>query len=532
MGGFFALTSRRQISEDIFFGTDYHSHLGNYRAGLALWDKELGFQREIHSIQKDSFRSRFSDFLSEARGTAGIGCIADDAPSPLIISSHLGVYAICFVGVVNNLCELRDELLNSKSIHFNAQSAARINPTELIAALINTQTDFAAGIKYAQERIIGTCNLVLMQEDGTLIAARDRLGRLPIIIGKDEDGYALSVESFAFEKLSYTYCYELGPAEIVEIHPREIRQLAPPGNEMKMCAFMWNYYGYPTSTYEGVNVEIMRNRNGEIMAANEKDPAFFQKLDYVCGVPDSGTPHALGYSFASGVKFARCYIKYTPTWSRSFMPHLQGSRNRIAKMKQVPVKELIDGKDILFVDDSIVRGTQLRETVEFLKDNGAKEVHMRSACPPMMYSCPFLNFSSSTSQMELITRRIIMECEGEAGFSHIDEYADTHTERGQKLRKILAERFNFATLEFQSLEGIIKAIGIDRSKLCTYCWSGNKADFGSSYKANPAITNPEQPAQSENPTQPTNPEQSSQKENSGIDPCLKQNSQPNPDLKN
>ncbi|WP_353066738.1 amidophosphoribosyltransferase [Arcanobacterium hippocoleae] len=396
----------------------------------------------------------------------------------MIISSHLGAYAICFVGVVNNLDVLRDELLQHNGIHFNAQSAARVNPTELIAALINTKASFAEGIRYAQSRIEGTCNLVLMLADGTLIAARDRLGRLPIIIGKDDSGYVLSVESFAFEKLGYEYAYELGPSEIMKITPEKITQLAPAGQEMKICAFMWNYYGYPTSTYEGVNVEIMRNRNGEIMAENETDPALYEKLDYVCGVPDSGTPHAMGFSFQSGVKFARCYIKYTPTWSRSFMPHMQGSRNRIAKMKQVPVKELIDGKNILFVDDSIVRGTQLRETVEFLKANGAQEVHMRSACPPMMYSCPFLNFSASNSEMELITRRIIMEFEGEAGFAHIAEYADGKTQRGQKLRESLAQRFNFTTLEFQSLDGIIKAIGIDREKICTYCWSGDKSAFG------------------------------------------------------
>lgn len=478
MGGFFALTSRREIQEDIFFGTDYHSHLGNYRAGLAIWNPEDGFQREIHSIQKDSFRSRFSEFLAQTHGTSGMGCIADDAPSPLIISSHLGTYAICFVGVVNNLPELCDELLNAHGIHFNAQSAARINPTELIAALINTQPNFTDGIRYAQNRIVGTCNLVLMLEDGRLIASRDRLGRLPIIIGKDDDGHVLSIESFAFEKLGYEYSYELGPNEITEISPASIKQLAEPSEDMKMCAFMWNYYGYPTSTYEGVNVEVMRNRNGEIMADNEKDTSLFADLDYICGVPDSGTPHAMGYSFESGVKFARCYIKYTPTWSRSFMPHLQGSRNRIAKMKQVPVKELIDGKNILFVDDSIVRGTQLRETVEFLKDNGAKDVHMRSACPPMMYSCPFLNFSASNSEMELITRRIIMEFEGEEGFNHIDEYADTNTERGKRLRQNLAERFNFTTLEFQTLDGIIEAIGIDRKKLCTFCWSGDRSCFG------------------------------------------------------
>ncbi|MDK8319276.1 amidophosphoribosyltransferase [Actinobaculum massiliense] len=486
MGGFFAITSRRQIEEDVFFGTDYHSHLGNYRAGLALWDKKLGYNREIHSIQKNSFRSRFSDFLTEFHGTSGIGCIADDAPSPLIISSHLGTYAISFVGVINNLSELRDELLETHGIHFNTQSASRINPTELVSALINTQDTFTAGIRYAQERVEGSCSLVLMLDDGRLIAGRDRLGRLPIIIGQDEDGYALALESFAFEKLGYEYVCELGPNEISEITPEGMEQLAAPSTEMQICSFMWNYYGYPTSTYEGVNVEIMRNRNGEIMAEEENDPELFSKLDYISGMPDSGVPHAMGYAFQSGVKFARCYIKYTPTWSRSFMPHLQGSRNRIARMKQVPVKELIDGKNILFVDDSIVRGTQLRQTVEFLKANGAKEVHMRSACPPMMYSCPFLNFSASNSELELITRRIIMEFEGEPGFKHIDEYADKDTERGKNLRHSLAERFGFTSLEFQSLDGIVKAIGIDRKKLCTYCWTGDKAAFGRALRARKA----------------------------------------------
>ncbi|WP_216452398.1 amidophosphoribosyltransferase [Arcanobacterium phocae] len=474
MGGLFASTSIRDVQEDIFFGTDYHSHLGNYRAGMVLWNTHDGFQREIHNIQKDSFRSRFAQFLEHVRGQAGIGCIADDAPSPLIMSSHLGTYALCVVGAITNIDELSAELLAEKGPMFNALSGGRINPTEVVSALINTKDTFHEGINYVQSRVQGSCNLVVLLDDGSLIVGRDRLGRLPMIIGKDDDGYAVSFESFSFEKLGYHYVSELGPNEVVKILPHGVEQLIPSQNEMKICSFLWNYYGYPTSTYENINVEMMRNRNGEILADNESDSHLFDRLDYVCGVPDSGIPHAMGYSYKSNVRFARCYIKYTPTWSRSFLPHLQGSRNEIAKMKQVPIKELINGKNILFVDDSIVRGTQLRETVEFLKGNGAKEVHMRSACPPMMHTCKYLNFSVSTSENDLITRRIINQLEGPEGLEHIDEYADPTSERGKRLRAELAKRFNFDTLEFQTLDGIIKAIGLHPDKLCTYCWSGKE----------------------------------------------------------
>ncbi|USR80135.1 amidophosphoribosyltransferase [Arcanobacterium pinnipediorum] len=474
MGGLFALTSARDVQEDVFFGTDYHSHLGNYRAGLVVCDSQLGFQREIHNIQRDSFRSRFATFLQSSRGQSGIGCIADDAPSPLIISSHLGTYAICFVGAITNSEELIQELLAEKGVLFNAHSRGRINPTEIISALISLKDSFEDGIAYVQSKIEGSCNLAILLDDGSLIIGRDKLGRLPMIIGRDDDGYAVSFESFSFEKLGYRYVSELGPAEVVKIRPDGIEQLRPAQKEMKICSFLWNYYGYPTSTYENVNVEIMRNRNGEILAQNETDPSLFERLDYVCGVPDSGTPHAMGYAFESNVKFARCYIKYTPTWARSFLPHLEGSRNEIAKMKQVPIKQLINGKNILFVDDSIVRGTQLRETVEFLKENGAHEVHMRSACPPMMYTCKFLNFSVSTSENDLITRRIILQLEGPEGLEHIEEYADQHTERGKRLRSELAQQFNFDSIEFQSLEGIIQAIGLNPQSLCTYCWSGRE----------------------------------------------------------
>lgn len=349
-----------------------------------------------------------------------------------------------------------------------------VNATELVAALISRQDNFADGIRFAQEVIEGTASILILKDDGALIAARDKVGRLPVLIGKNEDGYAVTFESFAYKKLGYEDEKELGPGEVVEITPEGIAQLVPPGGKMRICAFLWSYYGYPTSNYEGVNVETMRYRNGEIMAESDKAAGNAEDIDYVGGVPDSGTPHAIGYANKSGVPFARPFIKYTPTWPRSFMPPRQTERNKVAKMKLVPVHELIQDKSLLFVDDSIVRGTQLRETVEFLYDNGAKAVHMRSACPPIMYSCKYLNFSRGTSDMELIARRVIMELEGEEGFHHIEEYSDASTERGKNLRKTICEKFHFASLEFQSLDGIIKAIGLEPCKLCTYCWSGKE----------------------------------------------------------
>ena len=353
-------------------------------------------------------------------------------------------------------------------------NGGKINNTELVAALINTKNDIVDGIKYAQSVIDGTASILILKDDGTIIAARDKVGRLPVSIGQCEDGYAVSFEAFAYTKLDYKMVRELGPGEIVHITADDVTQLSPPGEEMKICAFLWSYYGYPNSNYEGVNVELMRYRNGEIMAEYDKANNNVTDLDYVSGVPDSGTPHAIGYANKSEVPFARPFIKYTPTWPRSFTPSRQSDRNKIAKMKQIPVHELIENKNLLFVDDSIVRGTQLKETVEFLYDNGAKSVHMRSACPPIMYGCKFLNFSSSSSEMELIARRTIMELEGEEGFKYIDEYSDGNTERGKNLRKAICEKFNFASLEFQSIDGIVKAIGIDKCKLCTYCWNGKE----------------------------------------------------------
>lgn len=460
---------------DVFFGVDYHSHLGTRRGGLAVYDREIGLQREIHNIQNSPFRTKFEHVFEEMKGTAAIGCISDTDPQPLLIRSNLGVYAITTIGIINNAQELIDQYLSFSGGHFDAMTGGKVNNTELTAALINQKSNFAEGIQFAQKSIEGTASILILTSEGHIIAARDRLGRLPVLIGKSEDGYAVSFESYAYQKLGYADERELGPGEIVELTPESLTQLQAPGKKKRICSFLWTYYGYPTSSYEGVNVEVMRYRNGAIMAQNDEANGTAPKeLDYVGGVPDSGTPHAIGYSNESHKPFARAFIKYTPTWARSFMPTTQVERNRVAKMKQIPVIDLIKDKDLLFVDDSIVRGTQLRETVDFLYENGAKSVHIRSACPPIMYGCKYLNFSRSTSEMELIARRVIMELEGEEGFNHLEEYSDGSTERGRKLRETICEQLHFASLDFQSLEGVVKAIGLDRCDLCTYCWDGKE----------------------------------------------------------
>ena len=474
MGGFFGVASRRDAVTDVFFGTDYHSHLGTRRGGMAAYDSEIGLQRDIHNIENSPFRTKFERIAEEMRGTSAIGCISDYDPQPLLIRSEVGTYAISMIGIINNADELIDKYLHITGGHFGAMTGGAVNSTELLAALINQRGTFTEGIKFAQERIDGTASILILRDDGSLIAARDRFGRLPVVIGRDDDGYAVSFEPFAYQKLGYENERELGPGEIVEITADGVKQLSPPGDKMRICSFLWSYYGYPTSSYEGVNVEMMRYRNGKIMAQHDRDAGLAGDIDYVGGVPDSGTPHAIGYSNESGHPFARAFIKYTPTWSRSFTPTNQSDRNRVAKMKQIPVHELIQGKKLLFVDDSIVRGTQLRETVEFLYDHGAEAVHMRSACPPLMYGCKYLNFSRSRSDMELIARRVIVELEGEAGLEHIDEYSDSSTERGARLRDVICKELHLASLEFQSLEGIIEAIGIEPCKLCTYCWSGKE----------------------------------------------------------
>ena len=459
---------------DVFIGTDYHSHLGTRRGGLAAYDKEIGLQRKIHNIENSPFRTKFEKIFDEMKGTSAIGCISDSDPQPLLIRSHHGTYAICSIGLINNSEELIEKYVLQSGGHFDAMTGGKVNSTELLAALINTKKDFVEGIKFAQSVIEGTASILILKGNGNLIAARDKMGRIPVLIGKNENGYAVTFESFAYMKLGYESEKELGPGEIVELSPAEMTQLAEPGKEMKICAFLWSYFGYSTSTYEGVNVEVMRYRNGEIMAEADMENGITDTLDYIGGVPDSGTPHAIGYANRSRVQFARPFIKYTPTWSRSFTPAKQSDRKKVAKMKQIPVHELIKDKNLLFVDDSIVRGTQLKETVDFLYDHGAKAVHMRSACPPIMYSCKYLNFSRSTSPMELITRQVIVELEGEDGFNYIEEYIDSSTERGKKLRKAISDKLHFASLEFQSLDGIIKAIGIEPCKLCTYCWNGKE----------------------------------------------------------
>lgn len=474
MGGFFGAALKSDCMVDVFFGVDYHSHLGTRRGGLAAYDDQIGLQREIHNIENSPFRTKFENIFDEMKGCSAIGCISDTDPQPLLIRSSLGTYAICTVGRINNAEVLIENYLSNSGGHFDAMTGGNINSTELTAALINQKRDFAEGIKFAQEQIEGSASILILKEDGSIIAARDKMGRIPVLIGKSEEGCCVSFESFAYKKLGYNDEKELGPGEIVEITADGVRQLAPPGVEMRICSFLWTYYGYPTSNYEGVNVEAMRYRNGEIMARHDMKVNNAENLDYVGGVPDSGTPHAIGYANESHIPFARPFIKYTPTWPRSFMPTNQRERDKVAKMKQIPIHELIEGKKLLFVDDSIVRGTQLRETVEFLYGNGAKAVHMRSACPPIMYGCKYLNFSSSESEMELISRRVILELEGEEGLNYLEEYSDTNTDRGQDLRKAIADKFNFASLEFQSLEGLVEAVGIEPCKLCTYCWNGKE----------------------------------------------------------
>ena len=474
MGGFFGATSRRDVTVDVFFGVDYHSHLGTKRAGMVVWDKEKGFQRSIHSIENVPFRTKFEDDLATFDGTSAIGCISDKDPQPLMVRSHHGLFAITTVGIINNADQLIDTHLSAPGNQFMSLSSGDVNETELVACLINQKEDLVEGIRYAQSVISGSCTLLVMTEDGSIIAARDMLGRLPIIISKDQDGYCVSFESFVSGKLGYQDAYEVGPGEVVRITPEGFETLAPAGDKMRICTFLWTYYGYPNSTYEGVNVEVMRYRNGEIMARDEEAQVGVPDVDIVAGVPDSGLPHGIGFANQSGKAFGRPFVKYTPTWSRSFMPSNQKIRDHVARMKQVPVTELIDGKKLLLVDDSIVRGTQLRETVDFLYGAGAKEVHMRSACPPIMYGCKYLNFSTSRSEMELIARRKVQELEGDEGQKHLDEYADASTERGKCLLKSICDEMGFDSLRFQSLEGMIEAIGIDPERLCTYCWNGKE----------------------------------------------------------
>jgi amidophosphoribosyltransferase len=441
---------------------------------MAIYDNEKGFQRQIHNITNTPFRTKFEDDISRMKGTVGIGCISDDDPQPLLLRSNNGLYAITTVGIINNAEALIEKYFANTNSQFMAMSSGKVNSTELTGALINRKNSITEGILYAQELIEGSETIMILTQKG-IIVARDKMGRLPVLIGKGPEGYCISFESFAYQKLGYKDFYELGPQEIVEVTADGINVLSPAKPEqMKVCAFLWSYYGYPNSNYEGKNVEVMRYRNGEIMAQQEMEAGTLPDVDIVAGVPDSGIPHAIGYANKTGKAYGRPFIKYTPTWPRSFMPTNQSVRNQVAKMKQIPVPELIENKKLLFVDDSIVRGTQLRETVDFLYDSGAKEVHMRSACPPIMYSCKYLNFSRGNSDMDLLARRVVQELEGDEGHNHLEEYADASTERGQALLKNICGKMGFDSLGYQSIEGLLEAIGIDGDKVCTYCWTGKE----------------------------------------------------------
>ena len=468
MGGFFGVVSKNDCVMDLFFGVDYHSHLGTRRGGMAVYSEE-GFERAIHNIENSPFRTKFEKDAGEMHGNMGIGCISDYEPQPLIVRSHLGNYAITTVGRINNEKELVEKALDHSGRHFLEMSGGKVNATELVASIINEKEDLVSGLQYAQEVIDGSMSILLLTKDG-IYAARDKAGRTPIILGSKEDAVCASFESFSYLNLGYTPLRELGPGEIVLIDKDlNVQVKAAPRDKMKICAFLWIYYGYPTSCYEGVNVEAMRNRCGEIMAKNDH-----VEVDYVAGIPDSGTPHAVGYANASGYPFARPFIKYPPTWPRSFMPTNQAMRNLVAHMKLIPVEELIHGKRLLFIDDSIVRGTQMGGTAKFLYDSGAKEVHIRSACPPILFGCKYLNFSRSSSEMELITRRTIMELEGEGGFDHLDEYADSKTERYKKMVEAIGKKLDFTTLGYQTLDGMLEAIGLPKDQVCTYCWTGKE----------------------------------------------------------
>ena len=469
MGGFFGITSKRACVADVYFGADYHSHLGTHSGGLAAYDKKIGLQRKIRHIDKAPFRTQLSSCLEDMHGNAAIGCVNDTEPQPLLIRSKHGAYAVCFIGNIINKEALIKKYLENTRGHFDSMTGGKVNSCELVAAMIDQKEGLKEGLKFAQDSIEGTASIMVLTDKGSIYVARDKFGRLPVQIGRNGKGHAVSLESFPLEKLEFEKIKELGPGEIVKLTPGKMTQLQKPGKTKKICSFLWSYYGYPTSTYEGRNVEMMRYENGRLLAQRDKSEKWLKNVDYVGGVPDSGVPHAIGYAGNTKVPYARAFIKYTPTWSRSFMSEKQSERNNVAKMKQIPVIELIKNKELLFVDDSIVRGTQLQKTVKFLYDNGAKGVHMRSACPPIMYGCKYLNFMRATSDMELLTRKTIIKLEGKKGLEHMDEYADGSTKRGKKLRKTICDDLGFKSLRFQSLDNVIKAIGLKPCELCTYC---------------------------------------------------------------
>ena len=470
MGGFFGVAAKRDCVLELFYGVDYHSHLGTRRGGMATYG-EAGFNRAIHNIENSPFRTKFDRDVAEMEGYLGIGCISDFEPQPLLVQSHLGSFAITTVGKINNFDQLLKEIYKDGPAHFQEMTNGQINATELVAALICKRDSLAEGIRYVQEAVDGSMTLLLMTKEG-IYAARDRYGRTPCVIGHKEDAYCVSFESFAYINLGYKDYKELGPGEIVRIRPDGVETLSPAGKDMRICSFLWVYYGYPTSSYEGVNVEQMRYTCGSMLAKRDGDTV---EPDMVAGVPDSGIAHAIGYSNESGIPYARPFIKYTPTWPRSFMPTTQGQRELIARMKLIPVQSLIHDKRLLLIDDSIVRGTQLRDTTKFLYSSGAKEVHVRPACPPLVYGCKFLNFSRSKSEMELITRQVIKEQEGDGVSQEVlDEYTDPCSCRYGKMLDEICRKQNFTTLRYHRLDDLLASIGLDPCKICTYCFNGKE----------------------------------------------------------
>lgn len=468
MGGFFGVTSKEDCVFDLFFGTDYHSHLGTRRAGMAVYSHENGFDKAIHNIENAPFRTKFTNESNDMHGNYGIGCISDFEAQPILVRSHHGTYAITTVGKINNADEIVENIIDSNT-HFFEMRNGEINPTELAAAIINRKENFIEGIKYAQEIIDGSLSMLILTPLG-IYAARDKLGRTPVVIGKKDTGFCASFESFAYLNLGYKDYKSLGPGEIVVLNENEVKVLSQPGENMKICTFLWVYYGYPSSAYEGISVEKMRYNCGALLARRDNITP-----DIVAGIPDSGIAHAVGYANEAGVPYSRPFVKYTPTWPRSFMPPTQTKRNLIAKMKLIAIHDLIEGKRLLLIDDSIVRGTQLSETTEFLYESGAKEVHIRPACPPLLFSCKYLNFSRSTSEHELIARRVIVELEGEEPTREIlEEYANPDSERYHKMVEKIGEKLHFTSLRYHRLDDMIEATGLPAEKLCTYCWNGKE----------------------------------------------------------
>ena len=467
MGGFFGVAAKDDCVFDLFFGTDYHSHLGTRRGGMATYGSD-GWKRAIHNIENSPFRTKFEKDVDTMKGNIGIGCISDYDPQPILIQSHLGCFGITTVGKINNADQLIRNLYENGHTHFQSMTNGQINSTELVAALICKKDSFVEGIRYVQSVVEGSMTLLLLTENG-IYAARDLLGRTPVVIGKKENAYCVSFESFAYINLGYTDYKELGPGEIVYVTPESVETVSPACEKMRICSFLWVYYGYPTSSYEGVGVEEMRYNCGKLLAQRDDHSI---DVDIVAGVPDSGIAHAIGYANESGIPYARPFIKYTPTWPRSFMPTTQSQRNLIARMKLIPVHSLIEDRSLLLIDDSIVRGTQLRETTEFLYQSGAKEVHVRPACPPLLYGCKYLNFSRSKSDLDLITRRIIREWEGDNDVNVLGEYADPNSDRYAAMLEEIRKRQNFTSLRYHRLDDLIKSIGIDACQVCTYCFNG------------------------------------------------------------